>query len=433
MHWAALGPRYIATAREVIASHEDQLMIVLRSARFMWNDRGAHNEAVSVLTALDERNSLGDSARYQLVTWLHHLNRYRQSIPHLEKLLEHGPDNLNYRVYMVYALAKSDKRDEALALVEGTEARFTDRNLWNEGSQAQLAEACLQNRFHEHAARYYEEAIRNRERRGQRVDSTLAGYYGNQARAFGALGKYDEAIDAASAAVVAWGGNVSSRERTVGALESIFRRLPNLDAWVEDYGARVAESGMDAPLLRRSIGKAYLADRDLEAALTQFKLALELQDNDRATLDLIVKTYDQMGQNRKACDAILAALALDPRQYDLIQNLAERFAKLGDEVNAERANSSLVEHEPNSAEGHRRLAVVREKQRRFPEAVVQWQEVVRVRSFESEGWFGLAEAQIRAGDQTAAHLTLETILAKDWPERSRDVRNRASQLMRRIR
>ena len=99
---------------------------------------------------------------------------------------------------------------------------------------------------------------------------------------------------------------------------------------------------------------------------------------------------------------------------------------------AERAYTTLVELQPNEADGHRRLAQLRERQRRFPQAVVQWQQVVRIRTDEPAGWLALASAQIKAGEREAARKTLQHVLDTGWESRFGNVKGRATDMLRRI-
>ena len=96
---------------------------------------------------------------------------------------------------------------------------------------------------------------------------------------------------------------------------------------------------------------------------------------------------------------------------------------------AERAWTSLVEAQPNEAESHRLLANYRERQRRFGDAVIQWAQVVRVRTDEPDGWLALAQAQVRAGDRNAAVKTLEQVIDNKWDQRFGDVKKRALRLL----
>ena len=110
--------------------------------------------------------------------------------------------------------------------------------------------------------------------------------------------------------------------------------------------------------------------------------------------------------------------------------LAQRLIRAGDKVGAERAYTSMVEVKPNEAESHRRLAKVRQAQRRYGDAVVQWHQVVRVRRLEPDGWLALASAQIEARQFDGAHKTLKHVVDTVWEARFKNAKSRAHDLQR---
>jgi len=112
--------------------------------------------------------------------------------------------------------------------------------------------------------------------------------------------------------------------------------------------------------------------------------------------------------------AMADSLSHVPAQPDLYPRLAAGLSKLEDEDGAERALTGLAEYAPNEADGHRRLAKIRARAKRHDDAVVQWQQVVRIRSLELPGWIELARAQGRAGDREGAHATLDELLTNAW-------------------
>jgi DNA-binding SARP family transcriptional activator len=84
---------------------------------------------------------------------------------------------------------------------------------------------------------------------------------------------------------------------------------------------------------------------------------------------------------------------------------------------------------PNESDGHARLAEEREKQERFADAVVQWQQVIRIRTQEPPGWLRLARALIRASRPDEARRALQHVLDTKWEQRFGDVRAEAQQLL----
>ncbi len=84
---------------------------------------------------------------------------------------------------------------------------------------------------------------------------------------------------------------------------------------------------------------------------------------------------------------------------------------------AERAATSIVEVAPGEAESHRTLARIREDESRWDEAIVQWEQVARLRALEPTGLLGLANAQLRGQHPDAARATIKKLRATDWPAR----------------
>ena len=58
-----------------------------------------------------------------------------------------------------------------------------------------------------------------------------------------------------------------------------------------------------------------------------------------------------------------------------------------------------------------------------------WQQVVRCRTDEPDGWLLLSQAQARAGDKNAAVKTLREVMQRSWDPRFGDVKQRAAQIL----
>ena len=63
------------------------------------------------------------------------------------------------------------------------------------------------------------------------------------------------------------------------------------------------------------------------------------------------------------------------------------------------------------------------------EAIEQWQQVIRVRTDEPNGWLSLSRAQVLAGEKTAAIKTLQQVIATQWDSRFGDVKRKALQIL----
>ena len=72
---------------------------------------------------------------------------------------------------------------------------------------------------------------------------------------------------------------------------------------------------------------------------------------------------------------------------------------------------------PAEAESHQLLAEFRQRQDRWADAVVQWEQVARIRSLEPTGLLGLAGALIHERRWAEAGEVLTKLKKKDWPAR----------------
>ncbi|MDF1699981.1 MAG: hypothetical protein P1V36_02320, partial [Planctomycetota bacterium] len=120
---------------------------------------------------------------------------------------------------------------------------------------------------------------------------------------------------------------------------------------------------------------------------------------------------------------------LNPYDYTAYQSLADRYVRAGDQASAERARTTLAEVAPHQAAGHRALATIRTKQKRLPEALVQWRQVVRTERLDPTGHLALARALIDTGASEEARAVLQGVLTGTWESRFGDVKLQAGQML----
>jgi tetratricopeptide (TPR) repeat protein len=401
-------------------------------ATYQWNGLRIEDEAIETLAAAENRGALAEDGRWQLVVWLVEKKRFGEALPLSAKLVAERPDTLHYSTMNITVLHWLGRDADALALLDATEKRFREHDVWNENTIATLASTCLQCEFFERSVAYYEEAIplhqRTRPNRGV-GGGTLSSYYGQMARAYIGLGQVDPAVDAASAAVVSWGASHSNRQGAIQSLRSVLDGIEDLDGFVSRRDKEVAASGLDAPLIRKLLGQVYLSRRQAQRAIVQLSLAAQLQSVDPETYVSLVQAYDMRGDDEGACRVLVEAIDGSPQQLDLYSDLARRLARRGQRDEAERAWTGVVEALPEEAESHRALAQHRESEGRHAEAIVQWRQVVRVRTDEPEGWLALARAQIQLRRFGPARETLDHVLKTEWDRRFGDVQRQAGRLL----
>ena len=127
---------------------------------------------------------------------------------------------------------------------------------------------------------------------------------------------------------------------------------------------------------------------------------------------------------------ILQSLQLMRRDITLYADLGKRYAALKRPAQAERAHTSIVEVLSAESESHTMLAEIRQKQDRWPEAIVHWRQVARIRELEPTGLLKLAAAQLHVKRWDDAGQTLRKLRARGWPSRFGDVINQIRQMER---
>jgi len=432
--WREKADRFSVVAQKVLELHADSPATVLFAAKYLWNGLHLHQDAITALLRADQNGRLVLSGRRQLVHWMHHEEQWPASIPHAEKLVAEQSDNLEFHLLLIKGLRRDGRVEAGGARVAATERRFRERKLWTESNIARLGNTCVEERYYDAAARYYEEALSLNGQKGRRRggDSVRSRYYGRLAEAYSGLGRDDEAVHAASGAVVTWGRTHRRRAQALTSLLRVIEGIGDLDAWAAKYDAKVKETGMDAPVIRKSIGMVYLGRKLWRPAATHLVAARDLSPFDAEIHKGLVRALDGM----KDADGAIAALLESGRRLrsdlQVFEDLDRRLERMGRREEAERARTTLAEIAPHEADGHRRLAKIRGRRKEYDAAVVQWAQVVRIRTLEPDGWFMLASAQIDAGKNREALETLDGMIAREWNQRFGDVKKKARAMRAKI-
>src|SRR5262249_53440003 len=223
--------------------------------------------------------------------------RHAEAITVLEPLVAKQPGNISYRVWLMNSYFRTGQLDKLNAALKDAHAYFHAENRWNEGVCAQLAYSTLENQLWSQSAEYYKECIPLHERSAPNRgigDGVLAEYYANVGLAYSRLGKTDEAVEAASGAVVAWPIRHQSRQHYLDRLRDVLIQARDLDAFVGRLDGREKESGQGSPVVRKALAKAYQSRGHFAKAATQFKAAIELQPEDYESHEQLIACLDQM-------------------------------------------------------------------------------------------------------------------------------------------
>jgi hypothetical protein len=168
-------------------------------------------------------------------------------------------------------------------------------------------------------------------------------------------------------------------------------------------------------VLRKAIGQLLKQRNEWQGAITQLKLARDLQPADKETRLALIECYDRLEQPAAATAELLALVTYSRHDLPLFEQLANRLES--DQAQAERAATSIIEAGPTEAENHAALAELRQRQDRWNEAIPHWKEVAELRRLEPTGLLKLAEAQMHEKQFPAARETLQKLRRTEWPSR----------------
>jgi hypothetical protein len=84
--------------------------------------------------------------------------------------------------------------------------------------------------------------------------------------------------------------------------------------------------------------------------------------------------------------------------------------------------------QPSEAESHAILAEIREKEKRWTDAIAHWEQVANLRVLEPTGLLKLTAAQIHEKQWDKARESLRKLQMRSWPPRFSDVENQIRKL-----
>jgi Flp pilus assembly protein TadD len=433
--WKEKEDAFARTAEEVYAERKHSGRAVEYVAAYLAGSLEHYPRAIEMLLVAHGQRLLGESGQASLARYLHHERRYGESIAILGPMIERWPDNVEYRTLLLHAFFRTQRKEELLALLKRTDEYFHQGSRWQENVMAALAYSCLENELFEQSAAYYDEAISLHQRTAPRRgigEGTLYSYYARSAEAWAGLKNTPKAVDAACGAIVSWGPRHDQRAGALETLKNVLQKSPNLDAYVAELDKQTAEKRADNPLVRKALGQVYAQRQEWDKAVAQFKAAALLQPNDTETHRALVDCYDKQGDKQGAVRQLLESVEISRRDIALYRELGQRLTALEQPAEAERAYTSIVEVLPSESESHTLLAEVRQEQDRWDEAVVQWEQVARIRALEPTGLLKLAAAEIHQRRWAEAAATLQKLRQRSWPERFGNVADQARQLERQL-
>jgi Flp pilus assembly protein TadD len=425
--WKEKAADFAKTAEAVLAERSQSGAAVQYIADYFYWGLDRPKRAIEIMFVAYHQKLLDEAGEAKLVDFLQRESRYGESIAVLQPLVERQPENLEYRVQLMHAYFRTDRKVELRALLKQTDTFFHEKDRWGEHPLRRLAESTLQNELYDQAVAYFKELIPLHERTqpGRGIgNGTLAAYYVGLAYAYAGLKKTPEAVEAAGGAIVAWGPRRDGRTQALEALKQVLLRSPDLDAFVAQFD----KQKQDSAIVRKALGQAYHDKKMYARAIKQLELAAALQPNDAEIWQLLVASFDATGDKEGAIRQLLQAVQLSRRDLKLYEDLGKRYTATDQTKEAERAYTSIVEVLPTESESHALLAEIREKQNRWAEAIAHWQQVARLRALEPTGLLKLAAARIHEQQWDEASKALRKLDARSWPPRFGDVRQQVRTL-----
>ncbi len=420
--WREKYPVFLEVANSLYREYKDSGRRVVCIAGYVWDSLERHDRAIEMLLEAEDAGILDLSGQTQLVEYLRHEKRYTETIVLLERLSKLYPDTMTYRGQLIEAYHFAKRPEKASETLKAAETHFHAGGRWSEGNVATLASSLLTAEMLPRAAELFEEAVTLRTRAlNNRTlnDATLSSWYQQLAQTYSRLKKTAPAVEAASAAIMAWGATQTQRNDAINTLHSVLSQAADLPEYIKQLDADSAKTGKDSPLIRKELGKVLKEKGQFERAMVQFRAAKELQPNDREVYQALLECLDKLDRRTEATRELLAQVDVDRHDLKLYEQLAERLQD--DEALSERAITSIIEAAPNEAENHQALATIREKQKRWDDAIQHWQEVAELRRLEPTGLLGLAAAQIHGKHPDDARKSIEQLRKTEWPARFSDV------------
>ena len=426
LFWSEKKGDFMRVAEEVVAEFPDDARTLAYVAGYMADGLRRRDRAIEILSAAHKKGLLKWIQLDALVRYLQREKQFRETIPILEKLVSERPDYLKHRTDLLKSYVGADEKAKGKKLLADTDSHFRKDGRWTESSVERLANGCVRAKFYAEAIGYYDEAIAMRKRSPERDYGqfpqntyTLSQYYHDRSEAYSELGNTKQAVDSMMAAIVLWRDDESYRSNHVFALKTILNNAKDLDKFVATVDKEAESTGQDSPLLRKYLGFTYAKKAKYKKAITQLRIAIELQPTDVETRTKLIEMLDAIKDKAGAIRETLALIDFDRHNLEHYKKLAERLKE--DDAMSERAITTIVEAAPNEAEHHQAIAEIRQTQDRWKDAIMHWEQVAELRRLEPTGLMKLAEAQIHVGNDAAAEKTLRKLDTETWPDRFSEV------------
>jgi tetratricopeptide (TPR) repeat protein len=432
-YWAEQESAFVRVAEEVLVAESQSPRIIRQVAEYLAFGANRMSRGIEVLFIAHRRGLLDDDGVSTLAEWLTNTNRNGEAAPLLEGLVDRHPHELTYRTRLMIAYHRSQRPEQVRQTYERVRTDFQRDGRWTDDALATVGDACLATGLNDEARQLFTDAVTRRQRtsatRGM-GDESLSRWYQQLARANANLQRTADAVDAAAAAIVCWPATHHRRTEALNTLRTVIEQCPDLDAYAATVDAQAKESGQDSPVIRQAIGEVHRRRKQWAAARRQFEAARELQPNNRDVNAALLACYDGLSDQPGAVRQLLAMLAVDRHNLDLLKQLVQRTKS--DDTLSERAATQLIETGPNESEYQQALAEHRQTQNRWSDAIAHWERVADLRRTDPTGPLKLSAALIHERQVDRAKQTLRKILARDWPAQFPNAHAEATNLLRQV-
>ena len=416
--WKSKRATFRRCADQVADARPQERDLQKRVAEYLEGELDLPMASAELLLRDEARRGGDDELRFMLGRLLVELKRFDEARPRLEAVVASQPLHVEAWVNLLHSLQNAPKSDLLAALARAEAALLANRGQ-AEGLLARLGSIAGHYGLDDEALRLVDEAIALRRRARQGAsghDGTMNGYLVTRSLSLARLGRMQEAIDSACAAIVAWAGNVREQGQARMNLVRVLGMAPQPVEFLDALSAELDAASQENPRLREAIGEQWMTRNAFAKAASAFERALE-QRPDARLMRRRVEALDGAGRPEDADRALLALAEMEGRDPALYIELGDRLAKRERSAEAERAYTNAVELSPEESEGHAALAAIRSRQKRPLDAAWHWGEVFRIRSLEPTGLIEKTAALIAAGRIEEAREGLKLLDAKTWPGR----------------
>ena len=473
--WNEKEAEFVRVADEVATKYKDSAIVVVRVAMYLYHELHRYDQGIQMMQDAKERGLLSEQQEFLLAGIFHRRKQWKELVLFMEPWVAKRPENISYRCLLIKALSFNEQEAKRNKLLAETEAYLRENNLWNEFNVGMLASCVYNAKMYQVAVRLYDELIPMHQRArlnqlaqngfppryfgfggNNRSSSSPRGYFGgnnqsssfprgyfshdsgnrlsryyqNLAESHAQLGDTIAAVNAAAGGIVCRVGSQYERSTATSTLDSVILESKDRDGLIAHLDQQAEQTGQDSAIIRKALGIVLSNSDEPEKAITQLKLAIDLQPNDSETHRELIHALDEAEREAEATQQMIALLDFDRHNLDLYKRLANRLRD--NDAMAERAATSLIEAAPLEADHHQALAELRQRQDRWDDAIDHWRHVAELRKLEPTGLLKLATAQVHEKKWDDAEATIKKLNQQKWPSQFHNLDHQIRKLQKQL-